>query len=66
MGQASVNAEPDLSSELDRKGAERDALINWLQTLERDDACPESRMLVQAELDRVLQDRAACRRHSGT
>ncbi len=43
-----------MSSDLERKSAERDALLDWLQSLEREGACPEAKMLVQAQLDRVL------------
>ena len=45
-----------MSAQLNRRCAERDELLAWLQTLERDGACPEAKMVVQAQLDRVLRD----------
>lgn len=41
---------------LEAKRAERDALYGWLETLERDRAPLESMRLVQAQLDRVLEE----------
>lgn len=46
---------------LEAKCAERDALYSWLETLERDGASPESARLVQAQLDRVLEEIARLR-----
>lgn len=47
---------PEMSSDLHWKCAERDELLNWLQTLERMGAGPEAKIVVQAHLDRVLRD----------
>lgn len=44
------------SDELDRKLAERDALLDWLQSLERQGACPEAGIVVQSQLRRVVGD----------
>ena len=49
-------SKPEMSSDLERKCAERDELLNWLQTLERGNAAPEAKIIVQAQLDRVLRD----------
>lgn len=43
-------------SSLEAKCAERDALYGWLATLEREGASLESVRLVQAQLDRVLEE----------
>jgi hypothetical protein len=45
-----------VSEGLVRKYAERDALLDWLDCLEREGAGPEARMIVRAQLDRVLHD----------
>lgn len=41
---------------LEAKYAERDALYSWLETLDREGASLESVRLVQAQLDRVLEE----------
>jgi hypothetical protein len=45
-----------MPTDLEAKYAERDALYSWLETLEREGASAESVRLVQAQLDRVLEE----------
>jgi len=51
-----MRREAAISMNVDAKRAERDALVSWREALELEGACPEAKMLVQAQLDRVLQE----------
>ena len=44
-----------VAERMDRKRAERDELLNWLETLAGENAGPEAGMVVRAELARVVR-----------
>lgn len=56
--------EQRMSDALERFYSERDELLKWLQTLERDNAPLEAILEVRRELERVLRD--ICRLKGGT
>jgi hypothetical protein len=45
-----------MSTDIEAKYAERDALSSWLETLEQEAASLEAVRLVRAQFDRVLED----------